>query len=336
MDEVKGADKDIDIYKLVFIGSNKENFNFNIFKMPLNFLLVIYNGEITLKEAEISQINLEKKMEELKYNYKPENVEEKEEINCVLMQANDMLEYRDKIIEAFRDGTFSSEHLKKSDDAAYDYVLKDVEKFIQKIKSITENINLSLFEGFFESSSPADYAKELINVKDPNENKEIVAEIKNRILDLKDRIKKMSEKIKNKSEDKTLRIIEEILDYIKGAQKFFSILSKVDKWKPRLEESIARRIKLRRERIVETEGAEKNINNKLFKNYFTNYRNPSDIYKNLREAEGSRNENRVYLIKEVLNRMKKVIENVSKNRTFTIEEHEKIINIVYRIFTLID
>ena len=146
----------------------------------------------------------------------------------------------------------------------------------------------------------------------------------------------MSEKIKNKSEDKTLRIIEEILDYIKGAQEFFSILSKVDKWKPRLEESIARRIKLRRERIVETEGAEKNINNKLFKNYFTNYRNPSDIYKNLREAEGSRNENRVYLIKEVLNRMKKVIENVSKNRTFTIEEHEKIINIVYRIFTLID
>ena len=42
------------------------------------------------------------------------------------MQVNDMLEYRDKIIEAFRDGTFFSEHLNKSDDAAYDYVLKDV------------------------------------------------------------------------------------------------------------------------------------------------------------------------------------------------------------------
>ena len=28
------------------------------------------------------------------------------------MHANDMLKYRDKIIEAFRDGTFSSEHLK--------------------------------------------------------------------------------------------------------------------------------------------------------------------------------------------------------------------------------
>ena len=28
------------------------------------------------------------------------------------MQTNDILEYRDKIIEAFRDGTFLSEHLK--------------------------------------------------------------------------------------------------------------------------------------------------------------------------------------------------------------------------------
>ena len=39
------------------------------------------------------------------------------------MDANKMLEYRDKIIEAFRDGTFLSENLKKSDDAAYGYVL---------------------------------------------------------------------------------------------------------------------------------------------------------------------------------------------------------------------
>ena len=35
--------------------------NFNIFRMPLNFLSAIYNREISLKEAEISQQNLEKK-----------------------------------------------------------------------------------------------------------------------------------------------------------------------------------------------------------------------------------------------------------------------------------
>ena len=67
---------------------------------------------------------LSQKINELKHNYDPTNVIEKEEINGVLIQANDMLEYRDKIINAFGDGTFSSEYFKKSDDAAYDYVLK--------------------------------------------------------------------------------------------------------------------------------------------------------------------------------------------------------------------
>ena len=123
------------------------------------------------------------------------------------MHANDMLDYGDKIIEAFRSGTFSSEHLKKSDDAVYDYTLKAVNNFIQKIKLMAEKINLNLFEDFFESSSPADYAKELINTKDPNENKEIAAQIKNKISDLKDKIKKMSA-TENKNADETLKIIE--------------------------------------------------------------------------------------------------------------------------------
>ena len=37
------------------------------------------------------------------------------------------------------------------------------------------------------------------------------------------------------------------------------------------------------------------------------------MYKKLSETEGERNEDRVYLIKEALNRMKKDIENVSEN-----------------------
>ena len=113
------------------------------------------------------------------------------------MQANGLLEYRDKIIDAFKDSTFSSECLKKSDDAAHDYVLKDVNDFIQEIKLMEEKINLSLLEDFFESSSPADYAEMLINIKNVDENKEIVAQIKDKISDLKDRIKEMSEVEKN-------------------------------------------------------------------------------------------------------------------------------------------
>ena len=61
-----------------------------------------------------------------------------------------------------------------------------------------EKINSSLFKEFFELSSPAKCAKELINIKNRDENKEIVAEIENRKSDLKDEIKRMSEKEKKK------------------------------------------------------------------------------------------------------------------------------------------
>ena len=46
MDEIEYVNNDIDYYKLIFIGSNKEKFNFNIFSTPLNFLLDIFNSKI--------------------------------------------------------------------------------------------------------------------------------------------------------------------------------------------------------------------------------------------------------------------------------------------------
>ena len=39
--------EDIDDGKLLFICSNKEKFNFNTFRKPLNFISAIYNGEIS-------------------------------------------------------------------------------------------------------------------------------------------------------------------------------------------------------------------------------------------------------------------------------------------------
>ena len=49
MDEIEDVNKDINVKKLVLVGSNKEKFNFNKFRMPLNFLPAISNGQITLK-----------------------------------------------------------------------------------------------------------------------------------------------------------------------------------------------------------------------------------------------------------------------------------------------
>ena len=61
MDDIEEISNDIDIYKLAFIGSNKEKFNINNFDMPLIFLLNIYNAKISLKEAEFKQRDLEKR-----------------------------------------------------------------------------------------------------------------------------------------------------------------------------------------------------------------------------------------------------------------------------------
>ena len=77
IDEIEDVNKGIDEYKLDFIGSNQEKFNFNIFRMPVSFLSSIYNSEITLKKAEISQRKIKKKIEEVKFGYRPENAGEK-------------------------------------------------------------------------------------------------------------------------------------------------------------------------------------------------------------------------------------------------------------------
>ena len=106
MDEIEGEDDDINKDKLLFIGSNKKKFNLNTFNKPLNFILAIYNGEISLKEADLKQRNLEEKIGDLQFNYKPKNEKEKEEIKEVLMQPNDLLEYGNKIINAFKNDIF--------------------------------------------------------------------------------------------------------------------------------------------------------------------------------------------------------------------------------------
>ena len=97
------------------------------------------------------------------------------------------------------------------------------------------------------------------------------------------------------------------------------------------ERNISEGVKLRRRRNTEIEEGEKNMNYKLFNEYFINYRSPSEMYKTLWVTEGERNEDQVYVIKKMLNKMKKTIKKVPQDRKFMIEENKKIINIVERI-----
>ena len=141
MDKIEDGNDDIDINKLAFIGSNQEEFNFNTYKVPLNFLSTIYNGEISLKEAEFKQRDFFKKINDLEFSYKSKIEKKKSQ---VLIHANELLECRDEIIKAFKDDIFLFEHLKKLDDAAYNHVLKNLNEFTEEIKSIEEKINLCL------------------------------------------------------------------------------------------------------------------------------------------------------------------------------------------------
>ena len=54
------------MHELLFLDSNNKRFNFNIFNKSLNFISAIYNGKISLKEADFKQIDLEKRIEDLR------------------------------------------------------------------------------------------------------------------------------------------------------------------------------------------------------------------------------------------------------------------------------
>ena len=55
------------------------------------------------------------------------------------------------------------------------------------------------------------------------------------------------------------------------------------------------------------------------------------MYKKLLEIEGERNEDQVYAIKKVFNKMKKKIERVPENKKLRLKETKKIIDIVDNI-----
>ena len=106
---------------------------------------------------------------------------------------------------------------------------------------------------------------------------------------------------------------ENIFDVPKNLESVFTgvylhhkDLSKEEKF----ERSLAERTKLIRRRSDEIERKEQNINNELFKAYFTDYQSPSSMYKKLIETENREiNKAGADLIKKVLTKLKRVIEN---------------------------
>ena len=99
----------------------------------------------------------------------------------------------------------------------------------------------------------------------------------------------------------------------------------------KFERSIAERTKLIRGRSDEIERKEQNINNELFKAYFTDYQSSSSMYKKLSETKGAVNELRRESIKKVLGKLQRINDYTPKDDADKIKKNEKIIDIVERI-----
>ena len=101
------------------------------------------------------------------------------------------------------------------------------------------------------------------------------------------------------------------------------------------ESSIVERLKSRKEKANQIKIKEENINNDMFKKYFTNYQTQSNIYNKLIDPENVRiNKIQVDSIKKTLNRIKKSVEKVPKKYKFRIKENEEIIDIVEKILEI--
>ena len=111
----------------------------------------------------------------------------------------------------------------------------------------------------------------------------------------------MKQKKKYKNADEALEIIKKILDYNKDTQKNFQHASKVDKGKskPKPGESIAEKVKLRRQKFDIIKKKNENINNGLLSHYF-DYSNPVIMFERLRDASDEKNKDLVESINKKL------------------------------------
>ena len=71
----------------------------------------------------------------------------------------------------------------------------------------------------------------------------------------------------------------------------------------------------------------------MFNHYF-DYSSPSNMLSRLSDAKDDVNKNQVYLIKKSLAKIKNIVRKVPENKSLTIEENEKILDIVERILEL--
>ena len=68
--------------------------------------------------------------------------------------------------------------------------------------------------------------------------------------------------------------------------------------------------------------------------YYFDYLSPENMFKKLRDASDEKNKNMVESINEKLTKLKNIVKNVPRDEVSTVEENEKMIDIVESILDL--
>ena len=103
--KIKEIEKNVDRERL-FYKSNKNKYDFKIFRTIRAFGKDIYNGEITLEEADKDQSHLVKKISDFNMKTKPKNDVKKQEKENVEKNLHSFYEGREMVLNAFKNKIF--------------------------------------------------------------------------------------------------------------------------------------------------------------------------------------------------------------------------------------
>ena len=105
LDKIKEIEKNVDREKLIY-ETNEYTYSFKNFQTIKTFGRDIYEGEITIKEADEYQADLLVEIMNFKKNTKPRSQEKKQEKEIVLKNLYKFWEGREKILDAFESKIF--------------------------------------------------------------------------------------------------------------------------------------------------------------------------------------------------------------------------------------
>ena len=106
LDKIKEIEKNVDKEKLIY-ETNEYTYSFKNFQTIKTFGRDIYEGKITIDEANEYQTDLLAEIINFRKNTKPRNQEKKQEKEIVLKNLYNFFEPREKILDAFESKKFS-------------------------------------------------------------------------------------------------------------------------------------------------------------------------------------------------------------------------------------